>query len=82
VSGYIHVPTVFPVGKAAVYNTRESVPQVQSADEKEESHLFPLAHRQPLHLKLELPPQLITCCPIRLKAEIQCLLSNESERVY
>ena len=34
VSGYIHVPTGLPTGKAAVYKTRESVSQGQSADKK------------------------------------------------
>jgi hypothetical protein len=35
VNGYIHVPTVLPIEKAAVYKTRENVPQGKSADKKE-----------------------------------------------
>jgi hypothetical protein len=59
VRGYIHVPTILPIGKAAVYkarenvlyNARENVPQGKSADKKEESDPLPLA------LNLQLPHQ-------------------------
>jgi hypothetical protein len=78
VSCYIHVPTGLSVGKAAVYKARETVPQVQSADEKEESHSLHV----PFHLKLELPPPQITCCASRWYAEIRYLLCSESKCVY
>jgi hypothetical protein len=42
VSVYIHVLTVLPTGKSAVYKTRESVPQSKSADKKEENDSLPL----------------------------------------
>jgi len=51
VRGYIHVPTVLPIGKAAVYKTRENVPRSKSADKKDESDSLSLA------LNLELPQQ-------------------------
>ena len=51
VRGYIHVPTVLPIEKAAVYKARENVPQGKSADKKEESDPLPLA------LNLQLPHQ-------------------------
>jgi hypothetical protein len=43
VSGYIYVPNVLPIGKAAVYKTREGVPQGKSTDKKEDSDPLPLA---------------------------------------
>jgi hypothetical protein len=40
VRGYIHVPTVLPIGKSAVYTTRESVPQGKSAGKKGRVFVF------------------------------------------
>jgi len=48
VSGYIHILTILPIGKAAVYKTRESMPQGQPAGKKEESGPLPVA----LHMQL------------------------------